>query len=366
MESGMHTVHIELGQRSYDVYIKSGLLDHSGQLLSNFVPNKNVAIITNSTIATLYLDVLKLSLHAHGFSSREIILSDGEQFKTLESMQVIYEQLAGFDLDRASALIALGGGVIGDMAGFAAATFLRGISFFQIPTTLLAQVDSSVGGKTGVNLPGGKNLVGAFYQPAAVIIDPCVLGTLPEPELNAGLAEVIKYGIIRDAGFFGFIENHLNAIRQRETDVLSSLIMKCCRIKADIVSRDETEKGVRAHLNYGHTLGHAVETLTGYCGFLHGEAVAIGMCAAAQLSRALGFCELPDVQRIESLISSCGLPVRAPVFPVADYMDAMLKDKKKSGSTINCVLLRRIGEVFLYPVSPELLSEHLSGILTSA
>jgi len=351
METQAHTVRVELGQRSYDISIGDGLLDSAGRLLNNLGLSNRLTIVTNTTVAPLYLEKLKTSLHANGFKTFEIILPDGEQFKTLDTMRSIYEQLLGFGLDRTCSLIALGGGVIGDMTGFAAATFLRGIQFVQIPTTLLSQVDSSVGGKTGVNLPGGKNLVGAFYQPAAVIIDPLVLTTLPEQELCAGLAEVIKYGIINAPDFFAFLELNMDSVLQLDTDSVSTVISRCCSLKADITSRDETEKGIRAHLNYGHTLGHAVETLTGYSKYLHGEAVAIGMVAAAQLSLSLGYCEAKDVDRIKGLLKAARLPVNAPSFSSDEYLQAMQKDKKKTGSTINFVLLNCIGDVFLQPVT---------------
>jgi len=235
----------------------------------------------------------------------------------------------------------------------------------QIPTTLLAQVDSSVGGKTGVNLPGGKNMVGAFNQPVAVLIDPQVLGTLPSREFRAGMAEVIKYGIISDPGFFKFLEQSMHAVLELDADTVSTVIRQCCLIKADITSRDETEKGVRAYLNFGHTLGHAVETLTGYSRFLHGEAVAIGMLAAAQLSQTLGFCKAEDVGRIDALIRVAGLPVDIPPFQVSEYMHAMLKDKKKTGSIINFVLMKRIGDVSLRPVEQDQLQAFLSGALSA-
>lgn len=365
MEPRMETVRVELGSRSYDIYIAHGLIERAGHILSGIIPNKHIAIITNATIAPLYLEPLIEALNAHGFKTGKIILPDGEQFKTLDSMRVIYDQLLGLELDRSCCLIALGGGVIGDMTGFAAATFLRGIPFVQIPTTLLAQVDSSVGGKTGVNLPGGKNMVGAFNQPAAVLIDPLVLGTLPSRELRAGMAEVIKYGIISDPGFFAFLEESMHSVLQLDAETVSMVIRKCCLNKADITAQDETEKGIRAYLNYGHTLGHAVETLTGYSRFLHGEAVAIGMLAAAQLSRALGFCEPEDVGRIDALIKSAGLPVTIPPFPISDYLQAMLKDKKKTGSIINVVLMKRIGDVFLQPVSQDQLQVFLNGALAA-
>ena len=365
METHLTTVRVKLGNRSYEIYIGNGLIGQAGQVLSTLGLHKRTAIITNTTIAPLYLDPLKAALHAHGFETSEIILPDGEQFKTLDSMRGIYDQLLGLGLDRTCALIALGGGVIGDMTGFAAATFLRGIPFVQIPTTLLAQVDSSVGGKTGVNLPGGKNMVGAFNQPAAVLIDPLVLGTLPGRELRAGMAEVIKYGIISDPGFFTFLEQSMHSVLQLDAETVSTVIRQCCLIKADITAQDETEKGIRAYLNYGHTLGHAVETLTGYTRFLHGEAVAIGMLAAAQLSQALGFCEAEDVGRIDALIKAAGLPVAIPPFPVSDYLQAMLKDKKKTGSILNVVLMRRIGDVCLQPVVQDQLQAFLSDALAA-
>jgi 3-dehydroquinate synthase len=356
----MHNVRVELGSRSYDIVIDNGLLAQAGPALSarSLLPG-HAAIITNTTVAPLYLDGLTASLHSCGFSTEAIILPDGEQYKTLDTMRTLYDRLLGLGLDRRSTLIALGGGVIGDMTGFAAATFLRGIPFVQVPTTLLAQVDSSVGGKTGVNLAGGKNMVGAFYQPAAVLIDPLVLKTLPERELRTGLAEIIKYGIINDAEFFCWLESGISALLRLDSEEVAACIRRCCMIKAAITSRDETEQGVRAHLNYGHTLGHALETLTGYARFLHGEAVAIGMCAAAHLAHYRGLCAVPDVQRIEALIKAAGLPVTAPALPVDQYINAMLKDKKKTGETVNFVLPQRIGEVALHPVTEQQLREWL-------
>lgn len=354
------TQRVELGQRSYDIYIENGLMGRAGQVLSSINLQQRITIITNTTIAPLYLNALKTTLQVNGFTTSEIILPDGEQYKTLDSMRAIYDQLLGFGLDRSCSLIALGGGVIGDMTGFAAATFLRGINFVQIPTTLLAQVDSSVGGKTGVNLPGAKNMVGAFKQPVAVIIDPSVLGTLPEREMRAGMAEVIKYGIIREPVFFTFLESGIPAIMRFDAETVSSVIRQCCKIKAEITACDETEQGIRAYLNYGHTLGHAVETLTGYSKYLHGEAVAIGMLSAARLSQFLGFCSVDDVCRIENLIKTAGLPGALPSFSVTDYITAMHKDKKKTGTTVNAVLIKRIGDVFLQPVTQEELQTFLS------
>jgi len=366
MQSDRRIEHVGLGSRSYDIYIGSGLLHQAGSILGGIGLHKKTAIVTDTTVGPYYLDTLKASLQACGFTTHVAVLPDGEQYKTLATIEGLYEQLLDFSLDRACSLIALGGGVIGDMAGFAAATFLRGIRLVQIPTTLLAQVDSSVGGKTGVNLPRGKNMVGAFYQPSAVIIDPFVLLTLPDRELRAGLAEVIKYGVIRDPGLFAFLENGISDIVGHDAEAVASVIMQCCRIKADIIVQDETETGVRAHLNYGHTIGHAVETLTGYTSFLHGEAVAIGMLTAARVSRRLGFCSENDVGRVESLLRAAGLPLILPPFPADDYVNAMMKDKKKTGSSVNFVLPRRIGEVFLHPISADHIREFLSAFLPSA
>lgn len=346
-------VRVELGQRTYDISITNGSLGSVGPLLKSLDLGNRIVIVTNTTVAPLYLDTVQSSLQKAGFDVSRIILPDGEQFKNLDTMRLIYDELMELGLDRSSALIALGGGVIGDMTGFAAASFLRGIRFVQIPTTLLAQVDSSVGGKTGINLTGGKNMVGSFYQPAAVVIDPLVLETLPASELSAGIAEVVKYGIIRDLDFFCFLETNIDLILQLDSEAVSTVISRCCSLKADITSRDETEKGIRAHLNYGHTIGHAVETLTAYSEYLHGEAVAIGMVAAARLSRLLGCCGSEDVERIEDLIRAARLPVKVPTFSAGEYIQAMQKDKKKTGTEINFVLLKSIGEVFLQPVTEE-------------
>jgi 3-dehydroquinate synthase len=357
----MKPLRVELGQRSYSIYIEKDLLGRAGDLLAPVLTGTRVAVITNTTVAPLYLDALKNTLHGHGFEIQEIILPDGEQYKTLESMGNMYEQLLDFGHDRSSTLIALGGGVIGDITGFAAATFLRGIAFVQIPTTLLAQVDSSVGGKTGVNLPGGKNMVGAFYQPEIVLVDPEVLNTLPARELRAGVAEVIKYGIIRDADFFAYLESSMPDVLQLAPEAISKVIRQCCSIKAAITTQDETEKGIRAYLNFGHTFGHAVETVTGYTEFLHGEAVAIGMHKAAMLSNALGFCTSADCERIEALIRAAGLPVQPPSYTAADYVHAMMKDKKKKGSKLNFVMIKRIGEAFLQTVTHDQLHLLLEG-----
>ena len=347
----MESVRVELGARSYEIIINDGILSRSGSIISALPLQKKAAVITNTTIAPLYLSALRKSLKEAAFSVSEIIIPDGEEHKNLAQMEKIYNALLSFNLDRNSFLIALGGGVVGDITGFAAATFLRGIPFVQIPTTLLAQVDSSVGGKTGVNLPGGKNMVGAFYQPGIVIIDPQVLTTLPARELMAGMAEVIKYAVISDAGFFSYLQGASEKALRLDPATLSYVIKTCCAIKASITSKDETEKGIRSFLNFGHTIGHAVEALTSYRQYAHGEAVAMGMAAAAKLSSAWGYCPDAAYQQVKALLEQYGLPAALPSFPLDDYIASMLKDKKKSGDSIQMVLMHEIGKVVLEKIS---------------
>jgi len=343
----MQTVKVELNERSYNIYIEKGLLDKSGDLISSLPVRKNIVIITNTTIAPLYLEKVKTSLLKSHFKVNEIILPDGENYKTLDSISGIYNELIKMDFDRNSAIIALGGGVVGDMSGFAAATFFRGVPYIQIPTTLLSQVDSSVGGKTGVNLPGGKNMVGAFYQPQTVIIDPDVLKTLRNSELKAGLAEIIKYGVILDLDFFKYLEANIDKALSLDNETIIQIIKTCCSIKADVTAQDEKEKGIRSFLNFGHTIGHAVETLTHYNTFIHGEAVSIGMAAIARISVLLGLTDIENANRLIKLLKKSGLPTELPVFPLKDYIDVMLKDKKRSNAGIKMVLMKQIGEVLL-------------------
>ncbi|MCX5899276.1 MAG: 3-dehydroquinate synthase [Proteobacteria bacterium] len=355
----MDTITVDLGRRSYEILIEELLLDKAGSFIRGLHLADSTAIITNTTIAPLYADRLAAALQASGFKPSIIKLPDGEQFKTLAHIQHIYSDMLAAGLDRQSLLIALGGGVIGDMTGFAAATFMRGIPCIQIPTTLLAQVDSSVGGKTGVNLAEGKNLVGAFHQPRLVLIDPKVLFTLPVRELQSGTAEVIKTAIIHDALFFEYLEHNTAGIARTDMAVLQHIITTCCRIKAKITSQDETEQGIRAFLNFGHTIGHAIETLTGYETYTHGEAVAIGMAAIARLSLKLGFCCDCDADRIVALLQLAGLPTALPCFSAAAYVDAILKDKKKRADTIKMVFLKEIGVVF----SREITAQQLHDLL---
>jgi 3-dehydroquinate synthase len=337
----MKTLLVALGHRSYPIYIGPDLLNQS-ELYTRHIKSRQVVVVTNETIAPLYLDTILKNLQT--FDVETVILPDGEQFKTLEYVTHIFDKLLASKFSRNASLIALGGGVIGDMGGFAAACYQRGIAFLQVPTTLLAQVDSSVGGKTGVNHPLGKNMIGAFYQPQCVIADANVLDTLDDRQLSAGLAEVIKYGLIRDAEFFAWLENNIDALLARDKQALSFAIERSCLNKAEIVAEDETETGVRATLNLGHTFGHAIETGTGYGTYLHGEAVAIGTCLAADLSRRKGWLDDTDLTRIIGLLKKCQLPTRSPEQMDSDrYLDLMAVDKKNVDGQIRLILLTKIG-----------------------
>ncbi len=332
---------VELGERSYPIYIGSGLLSRS-ELYTRHIKSKQVMVVTNVTIAPLYLDAVLKNLQ--GYSVETVILPDGEQFKTLDFVSQIFDKLLDRKFSRNATLIALGGGVIGDMGGFAAACYQRGIAFLQIPTTLLAQVDSSVGGKTGVNHPLGKNMIGAFYQPQCVIADADVLDTLDDRQLSAGLAEVIKYGLIRDAEFFEWLETHIDALLARDKQALAYAIERSCINKAEIVAEDETETGIRATLNLGHTFGHAIETGAGYGKYLHGEAVAIGTCQAADLSKRLGWLTEGDFARIIALFKKARLPTDPPeCVDAARFLELMAVDKKNVDGQIRLILLKRIG-----------------------
>jgi len=348
----MQTLKVELGDRSYPIYIGAGLLARS-ELLFDKLRQKKVAIITNATIAPRYLAPLRGALEARGVAVVPIILPDGETHKNWETLNFIFDTLLEHRCERGTALIALGGGVIGDLAGFAAAVYLRGVPYIQVPTTLLAQVDSSVGGKTAINHPMGKNMIGAFYQPLAVLSDIDTLGTLPPCELAAGLAEVIKYGLIRDPAFFGWLESNMTRLVQREPEALAYAIERSCVNKAEVVALDEREDGLRALLNLGHTFGHAIETGTGYGTWLHGEAVAAGTLLAARLSRRMGLMHDDEVRRVEALLVAAGLPIQAPNLGVARYLELMGHDKKVEGGRIRFILLKRIGEAFVSGQVPE-------------
>ncbi|MEM8843686.1 MAG: 3-dehydroquinate synthase [Pseudomonadota bacterium] len=342
----MNILTVDLGERSYPIYIGMDVLPQ-GELLKKHINGKQVVIISNETVAPLYLHQLKLALSPN--ESLDIILPDGEQFKNISSLENIFDQMLSNKCARDVTVIALGGGVIGDITGFAAASYQRGVNFIQIPTTLLAQVDSSVGGKTGVNHALGKNMIGAFYQPQCVIVDINTLHTLPSRELSAGLAEVIKYGLLADYEFFTWLEKNMVKLLELDADFIAYAIEKSCQCKADVVASDEKEKsGRRALLNLGHTFGHAIETGMGYGVWLHGEAVACGMSIAAEFSARLGWISSQDVERINNLISAANLPTSLPAELAAErILELMSVDKKVMDGKLNLVLLKKIGEANL-------------------
>ncbi len=346
---------VALGEYAYDIHIEPGCLNRIAGSLGGLVGDPSrCLIVSNTRIAPLYMKQVRAALEKAGWQVSECILPDGERFKTLETWSKILDALMQARLSRNEPVIALGGGVVGDMTGFAAACYRRGIPFVQMPTTLLAQVDSSVGGKTAINHPHGKNMIGAFYQPKLVWIDPQVLKTLDVRELRAGLGEAIKYGLIRDAEFLEWCASNLEKVLAFNADVLATLIHTSCRHKAEIVVADETEQGMRALLNLGHTFGHAIESMTHYTEYLHGEGVAIGTIMAARLSEQLGYAPAGTEQHIRDCYLSVGLPVEVPVFPAAAWLDAMGHDKKNVGSRIRYVLLRGIGDAFIAEdVQPE-------------
>ncbi|MEQ1560192.1 MAG: 3-dehydroquinate synthase [Methyloglobulus sp.] len=341
----MKTLEVDLGGRSYPIYIGSGILSQS-ELYGQHIKGSEVLVVTNETVAPLYLDAVLDQLKA--YKTATVILPDGEQHKSLAVLNKIFDALLINKFGRRATLIALGGGVVGDMGGFAAACYQRGIPFIQIPTTLLAQVDSSVGGKTGVNHPLGKNMIGAFYQPQCVIADTDVLATLDDRQLSAGLAEVIKYGLIRDADFFVWLDYNLPALLARDKQTLAFAVERSCINKAQVVAEDETESGVRATLNLGHTFGHAIETGMGYGEYLHGEAVAIGTCQAADLSRHKGWITDDDVEKIIAIFKKARLPVVPPdSLSVEQFLQFMSVDKKNVDGDIRLILLKAIGEASL-------------------
>jgi 3-dehydroquinate synthase len=342
----MHTLTVGLGERSYPIYIGTGLLANAALLKAHF-PNQRAAIVTNTTIAPLYLAQLKRTLQEIGVSSVDIILPDGEIYKTSDTLNLIYDALLTHRCERSTPLIALGGGVIGDMTGYAAASYLRGVPFIQIPTTLLSQVDSSVGGKTGINHPLGKNMIGAFYQPKLVIADIATLNTLPDNELSAGLAEVIKYGLIRDLSFLAWLELNIEKLLARDPEALQYAVMRSCQNKAEVVMADERESGERALLNLGHTFGHAIESGMGYGVWLHGEAVAAGTLMAADLSQRLGWLSDADVARTRALFLRARLPVCGPDLGEDRYLNYMGHDKKVEAGKLRFVLLKKIGQAVI-------------------
>ena len=341
----MKTVQVDLGERSYPIHIGRQLLEQP-ELIRPQIAGTQVMIVSNETVAPLYLEKTQAALQ--DFDCQTVILPDGEQYKTLEHINTIFDALLTHHFDRHSTLVALGGGVIGDMTGFAAACYQRGVAFIQIPTTLLAQVDSSVGGKTGVNHPLGKNMIGAFHQPRCVIADTDTLNTLDDRQLSAGIAEVIKYGLIRDTDFIAWLEQNMDKLLARDANAITYAIETSCLAKAAVVAEDEKESGVRALLNLGHTFGHAIETGAGYGHWLHGEAVGTGMLMAADLSMRHGWIKQADVHRVENLIDKASLPTRAPHnMSYERFMELMSVDKKVRAGKINFVLFKSLGDAFV-------------------
>ncbi|WP_085247065.1 3-dehydroquinate synthase [Gilliamella mensalis] len=341
----MHKIlNVELAKRRYPITIGENLLGEFQHF--KLQAGQRVLIATNETIAPLYLQTLIDMLEKHGVKTDSVVVPDGEQYKTMETWNMILTALLAHNHTRSSILIALGGGVIGDVAGFAASAYQRGIKFIQVPTTLLSQVDSSVGGKTAINHPLGKNMIGAFYQPQSVVIDLNCLKTLPPRELSAGLAEVIKYGIILDAEFFSWLEAHIDDLLNLDVNALSYCIYHCCKLKAQVVAADETEQGIRAILNLGHTYGHAIEAELGYGNWLHGEAVSVGMLMAAQTAKLLGKLTQADIERIKNLLIRAKLPVNRPTtMPIESYLPHMLRDKKVLSGQLRLVVPTKIGHV---------------------
>ncbi|MBC8749056.1 MULTISPECIES: 3-dehydroquinate synthase [Paraburkholderia] len=342
----MITVNVELGERAYPIHIGADLIGQT-ELFAPHIGGNSVTIVTNTTVDPLYGDKLRAALAPLNKQVSTVVLPDGEAHKNLHTLNLIFDALLGSRADRKTTLIALGGGVIGDMTGFAAACYMRGVPFIQVPTTLLSQVDSSVGGKTGINHPLGKNMIGAFYQPQAVIADIGALRTLPGRELAAGIAEVIKTGAIADAGFFTWIEANIEALNRCESKVLAEAVKRSCEIKASVVAQDEREGGLRAILNFGHTFGHAIEAGLGYGEWLHGEAVGCGMVMAADLSVRLGHLDEASRKRLVDVVLAARLPTRAPALGADRYVELMQIDKKAEAGAIKFILLKRFGETLI-------------------
>jgi len=349
----MQSLSVNLGDRSYPIHVGDGILSQVGDFLQQLGLQRKVAVITNPTVAQLYLDTVHESLNDAGFDVLPVLVPDGEQHKDLRSLSVIYDRLIADRVDRQSCVLALGGGVVGDLAGFAAATLLRGLPYVQVPTTLLAQVDSSVGGKTGVNHQDGKNLIGAFYQPRLVVIDVAVIQSLPRREFIAGLAEVIKYGIIDDPALFRLLEEKIAKLMTLDRGLLTQVIATSCAIKAKVVEKDERENDYRAVLNFGHTIGHALEAATHYEKYLHGEAVGIGMAQAAVISVQQGFCDQRSLERIRKLIEKAGLLLEIPRdVSMQALVQGMEVDKKSAGGKIKFVMCTGIGKTRFHALSP--------------
>lgn len=349
----MSVLTVSLGANSYEIHIDCGILASLGRCCADKGLTGRVAVITNPTVDSLCGDRVRQSLVDAGNSVSMIHIPDGEEYKSSDTLNRVYDGLIDAGLDRNSFIIALGGGVVGDLAGFAAATYMRGIPFVQVPTTLLAQVDSSVGGKTAVDHPRGKNLIGAFYQPRLVLIDVETLTTLPEREFRAGLSEVVKYGVALDYTFFDYLEQQAASVLAMDRDCLIQVVHRCCQLKARVVELDERETGLRAVLNYGHTLGHALETLAGYRQLVHGEAVAIGMMLAARISVTLGHCSAAEGVRITALLTNFGFRLTPPAVERQRLLDALSKDKKGHGGMLSFICNQGIGSYVVERFSPE-------------
>lgn len=357
----MKTLKVDLGDRSYPIFIGQGLIDRA-ELVTSYVKGTQVLIVTNTTVAPLYLEQAKQAFAK--FDVQVVILPDGEKYKNLEVLNQIFDVAIANHFDRKCTFVALGGGVIGDMTGFAAAAYQRGVNFIQMPTTLLSQVDSSVGGKTGVNHPQGKNMIGAFHQPECVVIDTDTLDTLIDRELSAGIAEVIKYGLLGDVSFFEWLEQNVSALVARNKTTLAEAIERSCQNKADVVAEDEKESGKRALLNLGHTFGHAIEAGMGYGAWLHGEGVSAGTMQAVYLSKLMGMLDESDQQRIAAIFEAANLPIMPPsleALPVERYLDLMAGDKKVQAGTVRLVLMKKIGDAYVTGDYPQdLLMETLT------
>ena len=341
----MKTLHVDLGTRSYPIYIGAGLLNQP-ELMAPYIKGKTTVTVSNTTVAPLYID--KIHKQLSGFPNTDVLLPDGEEYKTFETLGQIYTEMLEARCDRKTTLITLGGGVVGDVAGYAAASYQRGINFIQVPTTLLAMVDSSVGGKTGVNHPLGKNMVGAFHQPQCVLIDTETLNTLDDRQLSAGIAEIIKYGYINDLNFIDWLEGNMDALLNRDPEALAYAIYRSCQHKADIVAADEKEKGQRALLNLGHTFGHAIENTLGYGNYLHGEAISVGMLMAVKLSQLEGYVSVDAVVQTQDLLEKSNLPISiSGKITASDFMAAMSVDKKVIDGNIRLILLKELGDAFI-------------------
>ncbi|MFO7188277.1 MAG: 3-dehydroquinate synthase [Pseudomonadota bacterium] len=343
----MQTIRVALDERSYPIHIGAGLIERI-DLLAPLLPQRRVMIVSNTVVAPLYLDRVVRAFERAGIEALSVVLPDGEDHKDWPTLNLIFDALLRHRCDRKTTLIALGGGVIGDITGFAAAAFMRGVPFVQMPTTLLAQVDSSVGGKTGINHPLGKNMIGAFHQPIAVLADIDTFSTLPDRELKAGIAEIIKHGAIRDADYFQWLEANIERLLARDAEALIHAIKRSVEIKAEVVALDERESGLRAVLNFGHTFGHAIEAGLGFGTWLHGEAVGAGMVMAADLSRRLGLIDAAARERVRELIARAGLPAAGPALGFERYLELMSVDKKNESGRLRFVLLRAIGDAFVH------------------